>query len=66
MVPGTVMKLGVGGGVGFLLGLVAVWWVEPTTRGGVALLMVIFVVVSTVVGGIVSRFSGKKEEHQGE
>ena len=52
-------KLGASGGVGFLLGLVAVWWVEPTTGGGVALLIAIFVIASMVIGGIVSRFFGK-------
>lgn len=55
-------KLGVSGGVGFLLGLVAVWWVEPTANEGVALLIGIFVIVSMVVGGIVSYFVGKKKE----
>lgn len=56
---GNITKLGVAGGIGFLLGLGAVWWVEPTTSGGVALLIVIFVIVSTVIGGIVSRFFRK-------
>ena len=56
----TIAKLGVSGGVGFLLGLVAVWWVEPTTGGGIVLLIVICVVASTVIGGIVSRLFGQK------
>jgi len=51
-------KLGVGGGIGFLIGIVLVWWIEPTTTGGIFLLIVIPVVVCTVVGGIV--FLGKK------
>ncbi len=55
-------KLGISGGVGFLLGLIAVWWVEPTTNDGVALLIGIFVIVSMVVGGIVAHFIGKKKE----
>jgi hypothetical protein len=54
----TLAKLGLSGGMGFLLGLVAVWWVEPTTEGGIILLIVIFVIASTVIGGIVSHFFG--------
>ncbi|MFZ0258355.1 MAG: hypothetical protein WAN46_22590 [Gammaproteobacteria bacterium] len=49
---------GIGGGVGFLLGLVAVWWVEPTTEGGTLLLVAIFVIASAVVGGIATSFFG--------
>ena len=55
-------KLGVSGGVGVLLGLVAVWWVRPTTSSGTTLLIAVFVVITTVVGGILSRFFGKTED----
>jgi hypothetical protein len=54
-------KLGVSGGVGFLLGLAAVWWVAPTTEGGIVLVIVIFVIASAVIGGIVPHFFGKKD-----
>jgi len=54
-------KLGIGGGVGFLLGLIAVWWVEPTTNEGVALLIGIFIIVSMIIGGIISRFIVKQK-----
>ncbi len=52
---------GIGGGVGFLLGLVAEWWVEPTTEGGTLLLVAIFVIASAVVGGIATSFFGTRE-----
>jgi hypothetical protein len=54
-------KLFVGGGIGFLIGLAFVWWVEPTTSGGAVLLTGIFVVLSAVVGGIVAHFTGRKK-----
>ena len=50
---GTLLKLGVPGAVGLLLGLAMVWWVEPTTDGGTALLLVIAIAVCIVVGQIV-------------
>ncbi|NKB48507.1 MAG: hypothetical protein GKS02_03970 [Alphaproteobacteria bacterium] len=56
----VVPKLGVSGGVGLLLGLVAVWWVEPTTNAGIALLIGIFIVASMVVSGIATLIIGKK------
>ena len=58
----VIAKLGIGGGVGFLLGLVAVWWIEPTTDEGTNLLIVIFIIVSMVVSGMVSRFLGRKKK----
>jgi dolichol kinase len=54
-------KLGIGGGIGFLLGWLIVWWVEPTTRGGIALLIVLPVVFCATVAGIVSKFLGGRE-----
>jgi hypothetical protein len=55
-----VAKLGIRGLVGALIGLVAVWWVEPDTAGGLGLLVAISMIVSMVVGGIIS---GSKKEH---
>lgn len=46
-------KFGISGGVGFLFGLVAVWWVRPTTEGGTLLLVAICVIASAVIGAIV-------------
>lgn len=42
------------GGIGFILGLVAVSWVEPTTAGGIVLLVAIVVIASVVVWELVS------------
>jgi len=55
-------KLGTSGGVGFLIGLVIVSWVEPTTNGGADLLIVISVVVCMTIGGSVSKFFEKKDK----
>jgi hypothetical protein len=54
-------KFGIGGGIGFLLGLMAVWWIAPTTAGGTVLLVAILVIASAVLGGIVSPLFGNKE-----
>lgn len=56
----AIAKPGVSGGLGFLLGLAAVWWVEPTTEGGITIIIAIFVIASTVIGGIVSYLFGKR------
>jgi hypothetical protein len=53
-------KFGVSGGVGVLLGLVAVWWIRPTTEGGIVLVIAIFVIASMVICGIVSPFFGTR------
>jgi hypothetical protein len=59
----AIAKLGVSGGVGALIGIVAVWWIDPTTTGGTVLLMAVFIVVSMVVGGLIS---GRKEQPDGK
>lgn len=56
----AIAKLGLGGGVGVLIGLVGVWWVEPTTGQGAALLIAISIIGSMVIGGIFSYFSGRR------
>ena len=53
-------KLGATGAVGFLIGLALVWWVEPTTNGGVALLIVAGIAIGIIAGAIWSFFSKKK------
>jgi hypothetical protein len=54
----AIAKLGVGGGIGFLVGIALVWWIEPTTTGGIFLLIVIPVVIC----GIVSALLGRKNK----
>ena len=56
-------KLGLGGGVGFLVGWLIVWWVEPTTNGGMGLLIIISVVFCATVAAIVSKVLGGKDEN---
>jgi len=55
-------KLGISGGIGFLIGLAVVSWIEPTTNGGADLLIVISVIACTTIGGIVSKLFGKKDK----
>jgi hypothetical protein len=61
----AIAKLGLSGSVGALLGIVAVWWVEPTTGQGAALLIAISVIFSTAIGGLISYFVRSKEIRAG-
>jgi hypothetical protein len=54
----TIGKLGIGGGIGFLIGIVMVLWVKPTTNGGAAILIVISMIVCMTMGGIISALRG--------
>ncbi len=38
-----------------LFGIAAVWWLEPTTAGGVMLVMVLFVLLFNAIGAVVGR-----------
>jgi uncharacterized membrane protein YfcA len=60
----AVAKLGISGGVGALIGLAAVWWVEPTTTEGTVLLILIWVLIFMVLGGIITHFFGTKKNEQ--
>jgi hypothetical protein len=53
-------NLGVGGGLGALLGLFLIWWLEPSNAGGIGLLLFIPTVICTTIGGILSLFCKKK------
>jgi hypothetical protein len=57
----TIGKLGIAGGIGFVIGMVTVLWVKPTTSGGTSILIVISVIVFTTIGGIVSALRGKRK-----
>jgi hypothetical protein len=59
-------KLGIGGGVGFLLGWLIVCWIEPATGGGVALLIILSVVLCSTIGGILSKIVGRKSQKNGQ
>jgi hypothetical protein len=55
----AVGKLGIGGGIGVIIGIVMVLWVEPTTNGGTAVLIIIPMILCTTIGGIVSALRRK-------
>lgn len=47
---GNMLTLGLGTAGGGLLGVVAVFWIEPSTSGGVALCMIVPILMSTILG----------------
>ena len=57
-------NLGVGGGIGFLVGVILVLWIEPTNAGGVWILMIISIVLCTTIGGIVSAIRKGKNDRR--
>ena len=65
---GTLLKLGIPGAAGFLLGLLALAVIQPRTAEGKALLLItavcLVLVASFVVGGLVRliRGSGRSAE----
>ena len=61
---GNIQKLGIGGGLGFIAGLVAVLWIAPTTTGGIILVMAVCVVVGTVIWGGLSLLADSRKGAQ--
>lgn len=59
----AIKDIGLGGSIGFLVGIALVSWVEPTTSGGVGLLLVLGVLVGIVVGGIWTATHQPSEEN---
>jgi hypothetical protein len=57
----TIGKLGLGGGIGVIIGIAIVLWIQPTTNGGTAILIVIPIIVCTTIGGIASAFRGRNK-----
>lgn len=53
---GAALKLGPWAAVGFLIGLLAIWWVQPETTGGIALLILIGVMIGSIIGSVVKYF----------
>jgi hypothetical protein len=56
--------IGIGGGLGALLGILLIAWIEPTNAGGVALLLFISVVLCTTIGGVLSLIFRRKRKPQ--
>ncbi|WP_138468872.1 hypothetical protein [Poseidonocella sp. HB161398] len=59
---GLMLKLGLGGVLGLLLGLVLVAWVRPATDGGMAILVLIPVAVCSALGPAVAALFQRKGE----
>lgn len=57
-----VAKIGVSGCAGALMGLLVVWWVEPTTSQGATLLIVISVMLAITIHGLISKFAGSNND----
>jgi hypothetical protein len=53
-------KLGIPGGIGFLIGIAVVTWVRPTTGPGTVLLVVIPIVFCLTIAGIIAKLRGSK------
>lgn len=56
----AVIRLGVRGGVAILMGVVAVWWIEPTTEGGVVFTVAIVFIGVITIGGVLSHTLRRK------
>jgi hypothetical protein len=56
-----ILKVGAWGGLGFLIGVLAVWWIEPNTGAGTSVILAICIVAFVVVGALISNLFGKKE-----
>lgn len=57
---GTLLKLGLSGCLGFLAGLLGVWWVEPTTTEGTVLILAVCIAVAIAIERIVALVRGRQ------
>lgn len=57
-----IAKLGISAGIGFLIGLLAIGWIEPTTGGGSSLIMLTALVFSISLGGLISKVNKKSKQ----
>ena len=60
MLP-TLKQLGASGGVGALIGIGLVIWIEPTTQGGMGLIIVVSILAVIALGAAVKLIFGKKK-----
>lgn len=58
----TVSKIGTGTAVGVLLSFIAIWWIEPATAGGMSLLILIGILISTVMQALIAMVLKSKPE----
>ena len=54
-------KLGTSGGVGAVIGIILVIWIEPTTSAGIGVIIAVCILISSVAGaGITALFNNKQ------
>jgi len=53
-------KIGIGGSIVTHIGLAMVVWIEPTTNGGVALLILIPIIICATITSILSKVLGAR------
>ena len=53
-------NLGISGIVGALVGVALVIWIEPTTKAGTGLILVVSVLLSVVIGAVLSALLRKQ------
>ncbi len=56
----NLQKLSIAGGIGLLIGIAAVSYIEPTNAGGTGLLLVICMVIALLCAELVARWRGKQ------
>jgi uncharacterized membrane protein YdjX (TVP38/TMEM64 family) len=59
-------KFGLASLIGVLIGILLTSWANPTTDGGVQVLITIPVIVCLAIGGIIALFTKKKEDKKDE
>jgi ABC-type antimicrobial peptide transport system permease subunit len=59
-------KIGIGGGVGFLVGVAVVTWVKPDTDAGRGILIAICVVVFAIIGNLLPFKKTQKPDYYEE
>ena len=62
----AIVKLGGWGGIGLLGGIALVIWIEPTSTGGIGLIVLVAIVFAMVVGYILSALFGGKKDSKSE
>ena len=61
-IAGTIKTLGAWGSIGVLVGIGLVFWVEPTSPGGVGLVLLVSVLGAMVVGAGLAAIFGKADK----
>lgn len=62
MIPELITKLGIAGGLGLVVGIVANSWIKPDTPEGSGLVMIVSIVLTVSTGSIFSKLKKPVEE----